>query len=199
VTTSTDHDSATLWRDGRPVYDRGETVCVVGAGPSGLVAVKNLKECGFGVDCYERETGVGGGWNWRHDRSPVYGSAHLISSKPFTQYPDFPMPDEWPDYPHHSQVLSYLERYADHFDLRPHVWFGTEVVKVEPADGMRWDVTTRSTGGYGAERTHRYAAVVVANGHTASRRTRGSTTSRARSSTRRRTRIRPSCAASGCW
>ena len=165
MTTSTDHDSATLWRDGRPVYDRGETVCVVGAGPSGLVAVKNLRECGFGVDCYERETGVGGGWNWRHDRSPVYGSAHLISSKPFTQYPDFPMPDDWPDYPHHSQVLSYLERYADHFDLRPHIWFGTEVVKVEPADGMRWDVTTRSTGGYGAERTHRYAAVVVANGH----------------------------------
>jgi cation diffusion facilitator CzcD-associated flavoprotein CzcO len=165
VTTSTDHDSATHWRDGRPVYDRAETVCVVGAGASGLVAVKNLKEHGFGVDCYERETGVGGGWNWRHDRSPVYASAHLISSKPFTQCPDFPMPDDWPDYPHHSQVLSYLERYADHFDLRPHIWFGTEVVKVEPADGMRWDVTTRSTGGYGAERTHRYAAVVVANGH----------------------------------
>lgn len=163
--TSTDHDSATLWRDGRPVYDRGETVCVIGAGVSGLVAIKNLKEHGFGVDCYERETGVGGAWNWRHDRSPVYASAHLISSKPFTQYPDFPMPDDWPDYPHHSQVLTYLERYADHFDLRPHIWFGTEVVKVEPADEQKWDVTTRSTGGYGGERTHRYAAVVVANGH----------------------------------
>ncbi|GAA4697975.1 flavin-containing monooxygenase [Phytohabitans rumicis] len=165
MTTSTDHDSATLWRDGRPVYDRGETVCVIGAGPSGLVAIKNLKEYGFGVDCYERETGVGGAWNWRHDRSPVYASTHLISSKPFTQYPDFPMPDDWPDYPHHGQVLAYLERYADHFDLRPHIWFGTEVVKVEPADGLRWDVTTKSTGGYGAERTHRYTAVVVANGH----------------------------------
>ncbi|SDZ06463.1 Predicted flavoprotein CzcO associated with the cation diffusion facilitator CzcD [Micromonospora pattaloongensis] len=164
----TDHDShaaATLGRDDRPVYDRGETVCVIGAGASGLVAVKNLREHGFAVDCYERETGIGGAWNWRHDRSPVYASAHLISSKPFTQFPDFPMPDSWPDYPHHSQVLSYLDSYADHFDLRPHVWFGTEVVRVEPADGERWDVTTRSTGGYGAERVQRYAAVVVANGH----------------------------------
>ncbi|MGI5213984.1 flavin-containing monooxygenase [Plantactinospora sp. CA-290183] len=156
---------ATLWRDGRPVYDRGDTVCVVGAGASGLTAIKNLKEYGFGVDCYERETGVAGAWNWRHDRSPVYASTHLISSRPTTQFPDFPMPDTWPDYPHHSQVLSYLERYADHFDLRPHIWFGTEVIRVEPAEGDRWDVTTRSTGGYGAERTSRYAAVVVANGH----------------------------------
>ena len=112
--------------------DRGDSVCVIGAGGSGLAAIKNLREWGFGVDCYERETSVGGAWNWRHDRSPVYASTHLISSKPVTQYPDFPMPDDWPDYPHHSQLLSYFERYADHFGLRPHVWFGKE-----PAPGKR--------------------------------------------------------------
>ena len=156
---------ATAWRDGWPVYDRGDTVCVIGAGPSGLTAIKNLRDHGFGVDCYERETGVGGGWNWRHDRSPVSSGTHLISSKPFTQFPDFPMPDEWPDYPKHSQMLAYLEHYADHFELRPHIWFGTEVIKVEPADQDRWDVTTRSTGGYGGERIHRYTAMVIANGH----------------------------------
>jgi thioredoxin reductase len=160
-----DSGAATAWRDGVPVYDRGGTVCVIGAGPSGLTAMKNLLEAGFGVDCYERETGVGGGWNWRHDRSPVYSSTHLISSKPFTQFPDFPMPDDWPDYPKHTQVLAYLDHYADHFGLRKHIWFGTEVVKVEQADQERWDVTTRSTGGYGSARIHRYDALVIANGH----------------------------------
>ena len=90
----------------------------------------------------------------------------MISSAPFTQFPDFPMPDSWPDYPHHSQVLAYLERYAEHFDLRKHVWFGTEVIRVTPTADQHWDVTTRSTGGSGAgERTSRYAAVVIANGH----------------------------------
>ena len=146
------------------VADRHEAVCVIGAGASGLAAVKNLRGHGFAVDCYERETSVGGAWNWRHDRSPVYAGTHLISSRPLTEFPDFPMPDTWPDYVHHSRVLSYLERYAEHFGLGEHIWFGTEVVAVAPVGDGRWDVTTRSTGG-GAERTQRYAAVVVANGH----------------------------------
>jgi hypothetical protein len=153
-----------IWQDDQPVYDRGDTVCVIGAGGSGLAAIKNLREQGFEVDCYERETNVGGAWNWRHSRSPMYASTHLISSKPFTQFPDFPMPDSWPDYPSHAQVNDYLSAYADHFGLREHIWFGTEVAAVEPAPDNRWDITTRSSGG-GVKRVQRYAAVVVANGH----------------------------------
>jgi hypothetical protein len=144
---------------------RVDTVCVIGAGAAGLTAVKNLREYGFGVDCYERETAVGGVWNARNSRSPMYHSAHLISSKPFTQFPDFPMPDSWPDYPHHAQVLAYLERYADHFGLREHIWFGTEVTRVAATADGRWDVTISGSRGGGSDRTQRYSAVVVANGH----------------------------------
>lgn len=165
VRPDTAASAARIWRGGEPVYDRGEAVCVIGAGGSGLNAIKNLREAGFPVDCYERETTVGGAWNWRHDRSPVYASTHLVSSKPFTQFPDFPMPDEWPDYPSHAQLLTYFERYADHFGLREHIWFGTEVIRVEPVpEGHHWDVTIRGSRG-GEPRILRYSAVVVANGH----------------------------------
>jgi hypothetical protein len=164
TTDPTSDTAPATWPADKPAYDRGDAVCVIGAGASGLVAVKNFRELGFEVDCFERETGIGGAWNWRHSRSPVYASTHLISSKPFSQFPDFPMPDSWPDYPGHADILHYLSHYADHFGLREHIWFGTEVTDVEPVDGDRWDVTTRPTGG-GVERIARYAAVVIANGH----------------------------------
>ncbi len=146
------------------VYDRGDAICVIGAGSSGLAAIKNLRQRGFAVDCYERETDIGGAWNWRHDRSPVYASAHLVSSKPLTQFPDFPMPDDWPDYLSHHQLLSYFRRYADHFGLREHIWFGTGVHRLEPVGDGRWHVMIRPQGS-GELRVLRYAAVVIANGH----------------------------------
>ncbi|MBN1174599.1 MAG: FAD-dependent oxidoreductase [Micromonosporaceae bacterium] len=177
---------AAIWRGGEPVYDRGETVCVIGAGASGLTTIKNLRAQGFAVDCYERETSVGGGWNPRNGRSPALTSTHPITSRACTQFPDFPMPDDWPDYPSHAQLLSYLERYADHFGVREHIWFGTEVVRVQPAGpepggagglgaatglagtssaaSSRWDVTISGQRG-GSSRIMRYTAVVVANGH----------------------------------
>ncbi len=150
--------------DTSEIADRHDAVCVIGAGASGLAAIKNLREHGFAVDCYERETSVGGAWNWRNDRSPVSASTQLVTSRPLTEFPDFPMPDSWPDYPHHSQVLTYLQHYSQHFGLGEQIWFGTEVVSAVPVGDGRWDVTTQSTGG-GASRIQRYAALVIANGH----------------------------------
>ena len=40
-------------------------VAVIGAGPSGITAIKNLKDKGFDVIGFERCGGVGG--NWRYD------------------------------------------------------------------------------------------------------------------------------------
>ncbi|HZE37586.1 MAG TPA: NAD(P)-binding domain-containing protein [Stackebrandtia sp.] len=145
-------------------YDRGDTVCVIGAGMSGLLAIKNLCEYGFKVDCYEKDSGIGGSWNITQRRSPMYANTHLVSSRTQTEFPDFPMPDDWPDYPGHKRVLSYLERYADHFGLRDHIWFGSEIERIEKADRGRFDVIVKPTSGSAARRL-RYAAVVIANGH----------------------------------
>lgn len=139
-----------------------ERVCVVGAGSSGLAAARNFLAHGFAVDVLERGDDLGGNWNYGKGTARVYRSTHTISSKPGTEYPDFPMPADFPDYPHHSQVLDYLRRYAAHFGLGPHIRYGAGVARVVPAPGgpaEGWDVTTE------AGETRRYGAVVIANGH----------------------------------
>ena len=37
-------------------------VCVIGAGPSGITALKNLIDQGLDTVCYELNTQVGGNW-----------------------------------------------------------------------------------------------------------------------------------------
>ena len=75
--------------------------CVIGAGPSGLTALKNLLQCGIQAECLEREDNLGGNWYFGSSSSRVFESTKLISSKSLTEFTDFPMPHEWPAYPNH--------------------------------------------------------------------------------------------------
>ena len=113
---------------------RGASVAVIGAGSSGLAAARHGLALGFDVHVFEREDDLGGNWNFGKPNARVYRSTHTISSKPGTEYTDYPMPDSFPDYPHHTQILSYLRAYADHFGVTPHIRFDTPVEKVEPTD-----------------------------------------------------------------
>jgi hypothetical protein len=137
--------------------DRSDCVAVIGAGPHGLSALKALLQLGIPADGFERASDLGGNWNFGAPTSRVYESTHLISSKPFTQFPDFPMPDDYPDYPSHRQVKAYFDRYADHFGLRERINFNAPVSRIA-AVGDQWDVSVGDT-------TIRYGGVVVANGH----------------------------------
>jgi len=137
---------------------------VIGAGPHGLAATKALLQLGIDAWAFERAADVGGNWNFHGSSSRVYESTHLISTKPFTQFPDFPMPDAYPDYPSHWQVHAYMRAYAEHFGLRERIRFRSEVVDVQPRDGGGWQVTWQDVDS-GAQGSADFAGVVIANGH----------------------------------
>ncbi len=99
----------------RPL-DNG-TYAVIGAGPSGLAAARNLQRFGMPWSGYELASGVGGLWDIDGPRSTVYESAHLISSKHTTEFTEFPMREEVADYPSHRELLGYFRDFAD--DPRP--------------------------------------------------------------------------------
>ncbi len=108
--------------------------CIIGAGSSGLAAAKNFLETGIPFDCLEREDDVGGNWYFGKPASSVYASTHLISSKKLTEYTDFPMPEEWPEYPSHELALEYLRSYARHFGLYERIEFNRGVERIELVD-----------------------------------------------------------------
>lgn len=147
-------------------HDTGAgTVCVIGAGVSGLTALKALAEAGVAAEGIERGSDIGGMWRYQNDSgtSSAYRSLHIDSSRQSLAWPDFPLADDLPDYPSHAQMLAHFERYADRFALRDKIRFGRTVSAVVP-HGEGFAVTSEATGG-GDVQTRTYRAVIVANGH----------------------------------
>ena len=122
---------------------------------------------GVDFDCFEKGSNVGGNWRFDNDNgmSSAYESLFINTSRRVMEYATFPMPDHYPDYPHHSQIAAYFDDYVDSFGFRERISFRTEVTHVErAAEGSGWEVTTRVVDG-SEEKTGRYDHVLVANGH----------------------------------
>lgn len=129
-------------------------VAIIGAGPSGLAAARNLDRQGVPWVGFDLAQDVGGLWNIDSPRSRVYNSAHLISSARTTEFTEFPMPADTPDYPDHRRLLAYFRDFADTYGLREKFRFGTEVVRAEPLGEGRdsgWRLTVREVGAAGGE------------------------------------------------
>jgi glycine/D-amino acid oxidase-like deaminating enzyme len=135
-------------------------VCIIGAGCSGITTAKRLKDFGIDYDQFELSDDVGGNWYFKNPngRSSVYESLHIDTSTLRLQFEDYPAPDDFPDFPHHTQIHDYFRSYVDHFGLRDAIAFETGVDRAVRVGGG-WDVTL-STG-----ETRHYTDLVVANGH----------------------------------
>jgi dimethylaniline monooxygenase (N-oxide forming) len=135
-------------------------VCIIGAGSSGIAACQVLHARGIDFDCFEKGSEVGGNWRYDNDNgmSSAYRSLFINTSREMMEYASHPMPMDYPDYPHHTQIARYFDDYVDHFGFRDRIRFRTEVTAVEPDGEARWLVTL-------GDRSRVYDAVMVANGH----------------------------------
>lgn len=146
---------------------RSETLCVIGAGPCGLTAAKNLIDAGFTkTTILDRGAEVGGNWvfNDSAGHSSVFETTHIISSQDYSCYLDYPFPPSTPDYPSHEHLAAYFKSYADHFGLRAHLRPRTTVLRCARRPEGGYDVRRRDdvTGEIIDEP---YDRLVVANGH----------------------------------
>ena len=149
-----------------------KTVAVVGAGASGIAAVKACLDEGLSPVCYEQSSTIGGLWFYRDDvprgQGCVAKTTTANTSKELTAFSDFPMPKEFPNYPHNTQMQRYMELYVDHFALRPCIRFEQEVTSVTPstdyADTGRWIVVAKDRKS-GEVNREEYDSVLICNGH----------------------------------
>lgn len=140
-------------------------ICVIGAGPSGIAAIKNLQEQGLtNVTVFEKNNQIGGNWVFdeRNEHSSVYETTHIISSKRWSEFEDFPMPSDYPDYPSHALLLKYFKSYTQHFSLDKYIRFNSTVLKAERDDSKQWHVVYEDEQGVHQEY---FDYLLVANGH----------------------------------
>jgi dimethylaniline monooxygenase (N-oxide forming) len=137
------------------------TACIIGAGSSGIAAAKALHERGIAFDCFESSDRIGGNWVFdnKNGMSAAYRDLFINTSRPRMEYSDFPMPESYPDFPHHTQIAAYFDDYVDHFGFREKISFRASVRSANRRGDGVWEVELDSG------ETRSYDALLIANGH----------------------------------
>ncbi|ODA77823.1 hypothetical protein RJ55_06425 [Drechmeria coniospora] len=152
-----------------------KTVCIVGAGPSGLVAAKtllhNAPKDAFKVSVFDSQAAIGGLWPVsKTDNGRLIHPLMITNQSRHTMhFSDLAWERDAPQLPRAWMIGKYLERYMNRhltgqagFDLQ----LRTRVVGAEPAIAMEgnpgWHVRLRMEEG---EKTERFDYLLVASGH----------------------------------
>ncbi len=136
-------------------------VAVIGAGPSGLVAVKELLDEGHEPTCLEQAGGLGGVFRFDEESGVVWASCRLTSSGLLTAFSDFPVSTERSGHMTAAEYVDYLTAYCAEFGVGERIRFGTKVVSVTRDPDGGWCVRSVDTGG---ERAEHYDAVAICSG-----------------------------------
>ncbi|MCL7027873.1 hypothetical protein MKW94_005687 [Papaver nudicaule] len=169
-------------------------VAVIGAGAAGLVASRELRREGHEVVVFERSDRVGGIWVYNSNvesdplgldpsraiiHSSLYESLRTNLPREVMGFRDYPFVAQMKDgrdprrFPHHTEVLHYLEDFANYFGLIELIQFENEVIYVglsEEGEQLKnsWVVRTRKKGEAGSNScvaNDVFDAVVVCSGH----------------------------------
>lgn len=110
-----------------PSLKKVKKIGIIGAGISGLVTAKTLREYGFEIVVFEKESEIGGVWA----SSRRYPGLTTQNARDTYAFSDFPMPSHYPEWPEGFQVQEYLSRYAEHFGIASSIMFNSEVRHIQ--------------------------------------------------------------------
>lgn len=147
-------------------------VAVIGAGASGLTAIKCCIDEGVEPVCFERSNDIGGLWRYTEKvtegQSCVMKSTIINTSKEMMCYSDFPIPADYPIFMHNTYVQKYFNLYADKFNLRKYIQFGKEILSINKQPNFKqngqWNIKVKDNKTGDVEEIV-FDAVMVCTGH----------------------------------
>jgi putative flavoprotein involved in K+ transport len=110
-------------------------VAVIGAGQAGLAMGSSLERQGHRFVILERAGEIGPAWRERWD------SLTLFTPRRYSALPWVPFPGDPDGYPTRDEVIAYLERYTESFELP--VELNSEVTKLDRGDDGRFRLELR--------------------------------------------------------
>jgi len=167
-----------------------KNVCVIGAGPSGIVVARELRREGHEVVVLEQNHDIGGQWlydpnveqeddplgrnPWLKVHSSIYQSLRLMSPREVMGFTDFPFSvkkgRDPRRFPSHREYLLYLKDFCEWFKVTEIIKFNTKVLYVGPlnygvsCEDLKWVVRSKEKKS-NEEVEQVFDAVVVATGH----------------------------------
>jgi thioredoxin reductase len=158
-------------------------VAVIGAGAAGLVTAREISRAGLNVRVFEQSADVGGLWVYepatesdalgqsveRRIHSSLYESLRTNLPRDIMAFSDYTFDsrgggdDNWPRFPHHTQVRRYLENFARDFHLLDSIQFKSRITRLEAGAGdsrikLDWESAGESAHAW-------FDAVAICNGH----------------------------------
>uniref|UniRef100_A0A8C5W282 Dimethylaniline monooxygenase [N-oxide-forming] 3 n=1 Tax=Microcebus murinus TaxID=30608 RepID=A0A8C5W282_MICMU len=148
----------------------GKRVAIIGAGVSGLASIRSCLEEGLEPTCFERSDDIGGLWKFsdhaEEGRASIYQSVFTNSSKEMMCFPDFPYPDDFPNFMHNSKIQEYIIAFAKEKNLLKYIQFKTLVSRVNKCPNFsitgQWEVITEKDG---KKESAIFDAVMICSGH----------------------------------
>lgn len=116
-----------------------KNIFIIGAGPSGLAAVKEMAEAGLNPLCVDSRDAIGGLFN------SCYNELYTTTTNMFMAFSDFP-PKENLKFWSKEEYLSYMNDYVNHFNLEKFIKLNTTVEKCVLDDCTgRWKLKTSNS------------------------------------------------------
>ncbi len=118
---------------------------IIGGGISGIYCLKYLLENNIkDVRLFEKESSIGGIWNYDQNRPGGVLKHTYASSSVFYMHPsDFPYPDNTPIFPHHSLIYNHYKKYIETFNLNKYISYNSEVISLEKINNL-WILILKS-------------------------------------------------------